>query len=100
MKDKLLKIVQHYGIEHQQRKLQEEVFELQEAITICESANEWTPSMVERWKNNITEEIADVMVLIHQIRFYYDLDDVEVSRIFTNKIDRQLERIENERNNI
>ena len=90
MKDKLLQIINHYGIEHQQRKLEEEIFELQQAITLFETSTT---------KYNIEEELADVMVLLHQIKFYYDLDDVEVSRIFTNKIDRQLERIENERIN-
>lgn len=98
MKNKLLQIINRYGIEHQQRKLQEEVFELQQAITIFESSSEWTPTIVKKWKGNITEELADTLVLLHQIKFYYDLDDVEVARIFTNKIDRQLERMKNEKN--
>ena len=96
MKDKLLKIINHYGISHQQRKLEEEVFELQEAITICENDKLNNIDLSTKYLDNITEEIADVFVLLHQIRFYYDLDDVEVARIFTEKIDRQLERIENE----
>lgn len=32
MKEKLLKIINHYGVNNQQRKLAEEHFELQEAI--------------------------------------------------------------------
>ena len=36
MEKDLLKIIEHFGINNQQRKLQEEVFELQEAITTHE----------------------------------------------------------------
>lgn len=36
MKNDLLKIILHYGVNAQQRQLAEEVFELQEAITTHE----------------------------------------------------------------
>ena len=39
MDEQLLKIINHYGINNQQRKLEEEIFELQEAITIYELKN-------------------------------------------------------------
>ena len=90
MKDKLLQIINHYGIEHQQRKLEEEIFELQQAITLFETSTT---------KYNIEEELADTMVLLQQIGYYYDLDDLEINKIMQFKIDRQLERIENERIN-
>ena len=34
MKEDLLQIIEHFGIDNQQRKLQEEVFELQKEIII------------------------------------------------------------------
>ena len=37
MKNDLLKIISHYGVNAQQRQLAEEVFELQEAITQYET---------------------------------------------------------------
>lgn len=39
MQGDLLKIIKHYGVNAQQRKLAEEVFELQEAITTHELKN-------------------------------------------------------------
>ena len=92
MKTKLLEIINHYGIEHQQRKLQEEVFELQEAITIYENSS-------HSLKNGIEEELADVQNLLDEIRYYYDIRWERTSNIQLVKADRQLERIKNETNN-
>ena len=89
MKSKLLNIINHYGIENQQRKLQEEVFELQEAITIYENS-------FHNIKSGIEEELADVQVLLDQIRFYYDIEWKDKNKIMVEKIERQLERINNE----
>lgn len=99
MKDKLLQIINRYGIEHQQRKLEEEVFELQQAITIFEN---YDFGELEDRKNmftkDITEEIADVMVMLKQFQYDYDIKDEDIEEIMNFKIDRQLERIENEAN--
>ena len=97
MKDKLLKIIQKYGIEHQQRKLEEEVFELQQAITIFENTDisDYLDGK-KALKDDIKEELADVMVLLQQIGYYYELDDLEINKIIQFKVDRQLERMKNE----
>lgn len=97
MKDKLLQIINRYGIEHQQRKLEEEVFELQEAITIFENTDfgKWEDKKY-MFTKDITEEIADVMVMLEQFKVYYDIEDEQVEQIMDEKIDRQLERIEKE----
>lgn len=34
MENKFYRIIDHFGVENQQRKLQEEVFELQQEITV------------------------------------------------------------------
>ena len=94
MKDDLLKIIKHYGVNAQQRKLAEEVFELQEAITGYE--NDYEGLNMGNDTNHIAEEIADVMVLLLQFSEYYDLDIYDISKIMDNKIKRQLERIKNE----
>jgi NTP pyrophosphatase (non-canonical NTP hydrolase) len=88
MKEDLLKIIEHYGISHQQRKLEEEVFELQEAILVHRLVNEIT--------YHIAEEIADVMVMLNQFIEYYNIDRTEIELIMNEKIKRQLGRIENE----
>ena len=86
MKDDLLKIIKHFGINVQQRKLQEEVFELQEAITKLECGNGYT--------ENIEEEMVDVMILLKQIFQYYNLCESTMLLIEEEKIKRTIDRIE------
>ena len=92
--EELLKIIKHYGINNQQRKLEEEVFELQEAITAYE--NDYEGLNMGNDTNHIAEEIADVAVLLNQFIDYYDLDSEKIQEIANYKIRRQLERIKNE----
>ena len=87
MKEKLLRIIQHYGLNHQQRKLEEEVYELQEAIIKGDD------------KDHIAEELADVCVLLMQITNYLKIDVPSIDKIMEMKIDRQIERIKNEKHN-
>ena len=94
MEEELLRIINHYGINNQQRKLEEEVFELQEAITAYE--NDYEGLNMGNDTNHIAEEIADVAVLLNQFIDYYDLDSEKIQEIANYKIRRQLERIKNE----
>ena len=103
MKEKLLKIIKHYGLNHQQRKLEEEVYELQEAITRYEMARETNSTggvySLVAFEEHITEEIADVCVLLMQIANYFKLDIPSIDRTMEMKIDRQIERMKDgERN--
>ena len=93
MKEDLLKIIKHYGVNAQQRQLAEEVFELQEAITAYENDYE---GLYTYGTEHIAEEIADVLVLLFQFNEYYGLDIDDISKVMDNKIKRQLERIRNE----
>lgn len=70
---------------HQQRKLEEEVYELQEAIIKGDD------------KEHIAEELADVCVLLMQITNYFKINVPSIDKIMEMKIDRQIERIENEK---
>lgn len=97
MKDKLLKIIQHYGINKQLKYIHSEYFELDEAILTSEKSNEWTPSIVENWQKHIAEEIADVMVMLKQFQYYYGITDEQIEKIMNYKIDRQLDRISEEK---
>lgn len=96
MKEDLLQIIQHYGINHQQRKFQEEVFELNEAIICCENDDfSYYDEVCKSNKKHITEEIADNFVLLKQFQYYYEITDKEIEEVMQFKINRQLERIEN-----
>ena len=101
MKVDLLKIIKHYGINSQQRKLEEEVFELQEAITKAEY-NRYIGVVREPCDeciNHITEEISDVLVLLGQIIHYYDIEVSDIEKNMEYKIMRQLRRIKNKNYN-
>ena len=87
MEDKLLKILDTYGIEHQTQKLGEEVIELIIEIAKYEENN-------LKPKGKILEELADVCVMIEQVKLYYNFDDKEMEAEKQYKINRQLERIE------
>ncbi len=86
MESNYLKIINHFGVNNQQRKLQEEVFELQEAITKYENGS--GPIL------DIEEELVDVVILIHQFMEYYNLDSLNMMVRDKVKVERTLERIE------
>ena len=96
MTEDLLKIINHYGINKQLKYIHSEYFELDEAIIEYEKASEWTISMVENWNRHIAEEISDVMVMLKQIQYYYEIPDEQIEKIMKMKIKRQLERINDE----
>ena len=103
MEEKLLEIINHYGIRNQQRKLNEEVFELIEAINVYEEQKIVCELCCKRLhtdkeKEHIIEELADVMVMLEQFKLYYGISSEEITKIFWSKVDRQLGRIENENN--
>lgn len=83
MKNIFLKIISHYGYNNQLRKLNEECFELEEALILSE-------------KESITEEVADVMVMLYQFIEFYGITNDEIKKIMKQKINRQLKRMEKE----
>lgn len=106
MKEKLLTIINHYGIDKQLKYIHSEYFELDEAIL-----NEREISFngegdigdiltLHKAKEHIAEEIADVMVMLEQFQHYYNIKTEDIHKIMNEKIDRQLERIEKENESI
>ena len=105
MKEKLLKIIKHYGVMPQLKHFQSEVFELNEAIFELNEAiinrelhlNYDTEIQdIKPLEEHITEEIADIMVLLEQFRLYYGISEEEVEKIMEEKVNRQIKRMENE----
>ncbi len=100
MKEELLKIINHYGIEKQLKYIHSEYFELDEAIIDYKYVEVYKDSPAEKYhKEHIAEEIADVMVMLKQIQYYYEIPDEQIEDIMKQKINRQLERIEREKEN-
>lgn len=102
MKEKLLKIINNYGVMPQLKYFQSEVFELNEAIINANIfdfiVEEYTDIKGNRpaFIKHIAEEIADVMVMLKQLQYYYEIEDKEIEEVMKQKVDRQLERIEKE----
>ena len=87
----------------QLKYFQSEVFELNEAILQYEHINNYdhTSSNFKTYGNNmlldhITEEIADVWVMLTQFKEYYGITTEKIDEIIDYKVARQLERIKSE----
>ena len=98
MEEELKKIINYYGIMDQLKYIHSEYFELDEAII---KAEQYEPKSftqmnvnVEYYVNHIAEEIADVMVMLEQIRLYYGIPSMQITEIMQQKIERQLQRID------
>lgn len=81
---RIVKIATHYGLEHQKRKLVEEMAELTQDIMKGK---------------DIVEELVDVEIVLEQLKFLL-MEDDEVKEGYTDmrefKIERQLERMKEE----
>ena len=102
MRKKILSIISFYGAMNQLKYMQTEMFEFIEAIFQYEEQKRACLENCSRLhcdkeKEHIEEEYADLMVMLDQFHAYYDLDDMHISEVMHQKIDRQLDRIEKEK---
>ena len=82
----MAEIINYYGHESQKMMLLEEMSELQKEI--CKDM---------RGKTNqeaITEEVADVLIMLEQIQMMYHISETKLHKITNEKLHRQLRRIE------
>ena len=87
--------MEYHGIECQQRKLVEEVHELNEAITRYETQ---VSAGLSGDVFSIITEIADVKNLIEQIQGKYNIDNIIVNTEKSKKIERHFKEMEAEIN--
>ena len=98
MKEKLLEIINYYGVMPQLKYIHSEYFELDEAI-IDYNQSGWDfdyedmEELEKQYATHIAEEIADVMVMLKQFQYYHNIKDEQIENIMKAKIERQLERI-------
>lgn len=83
-------IADHYGIKKQLRQLADECSEL--AVEASHSARKGTTV-------KIIEEIADVQIMIEQIIYLAKIDRCDIEDCINYKLDRQIKRIEKEKDN-
>lgn len=81
-------LIDHYGHESQKMMLLEEMAELQKEI--CKEFRG------ELNKEAITEEVADVLIMLEQVQMMYDISDIRLLEIANEKLARQLRRIVDE----
>ena len=100
-KEKLLKIINTYGVLPQLKYFQSEVFELNEAIIEREIHWNYDTEVqnIKPYDRHIAEEIADVLVMLEQFKLYYGISSEDITKIFWEKVDRQIKRIEESKNN-
>lgn len=84
------KILTHYG--HQKQEVQA-VQELSELILLLAAREDQRKG---DYKKHITEEIADSLIMIEQIRIANDITDKDVNAVIVQKISRQFRRIHEE----
>ena len=82
MKVELIQIIAYYGEKHQKNKAIEELLELASAIY----GND---------KENVIEEIADVLIMIEQMQLIFGITNDDIQKVKEFKIKRTLERMKN-----
>ncbi len=96
---KIRYIAHHYGYEPQSRQCIEEMAELTQAInklwratqSKCRGAGK--VEMLSEATQRVTEEIADVEIMIAQLQELLGIDDERVMGIVDMKLDREIMRI-------
>lgn len=92
------KIAENNGFNEASRQLFEEMAELTVALNKYYRVSILTPERVnfaERIElGNIKEEIADVTIMIEQIKYLLSLNSDDIDLFIEQKLNRQLERID------
>ena len=90
--EKVFIIAEHYGKEAQHRQLAEECAELAQASLKCIRNN-----YDEKSLEHLIEEMADVQIMMGQCIELNELDVYEVLVKIEEKLERQIKRIEKEK---
>lgn len=87
-----------YGIEKQSLVAMEELAELQKAISkLVRNPKENTkPLEFKGLRNNLIEEMADVLICMDQLIEFYKISQYEIQDIIQAKQKRQAKRLEEE----
>ena len=89
-KDLYERNIQYHGIEQETTIAMEECSELIKAISKCKRYG-----CVDKYRDNLIEEIADVLIIINELQLIYDISNNDIENIKKYKIDRMDYRIKN-----
>ena len=90
--ERIIKIADHYGESSQLSILQEECAELIQAVSKYRRKSE--PDVFD--KMPIEEEIADVEIMVEQIKYLLNISHSDIKSIKDTKLERQIKRMEKE----
>ena len=90
MDERLITIAKYFGVETQETKLMEECSELIQAISKCKRYG-----CINKYRENLIEEMTDVLIMIDELKMIYQISDIDISDIRQYKMDRQSYRIKN-----
>ena len=92
------KTLDRYGIERQSLVAMEELSELQKAISkLVRTPEEKTkPLEFKGLKNNLIEEMADVLICMDQLIEFYHIQRHDIQELIQAKQERQTKRLEEE----
>ena len=95
LEEKIRIIAERYGYEPQSRQCIEEMAELTQAINKMWRKQNFGGNSKEiaQAHENVLEEIADVLIMIWQLKELLDIGEGELLKIINQKLDRQLQRI-------
>ena len=85
MNQNIKRIAKHYGFRHQLTKATEECGEFIAALS--KLAND------EGSRKDVLEEMADVLVMLEQARYFLNIDSSELHKAMEAKINRQIRRM-------
>ena len=100
MEDKYLEIFNHFGVKNQMKKLNEESYELIEAVLNMEEqkqlakVSENERYKLPKYKEELVGEVADVLALVEQIIQYFEIEEDELEDAKFIKLVRTLKRIQ------
>ena len=92
----LRKIADHYGLDSQLKQAVEEMAELIQAFNkYTRSRGSGQPTTTDELtaRLNIIEEVADVEIMLSQVKYLLDISDDEIEAIKCIKLDRTLDRM-------
>ena len=89
-KDLYERNIQYHGIEQETTIAMEECSELIKAISKCKRYG-----CINKYRENLIEEMTDVLIMIDELKMIYQISDVDISDIRQYKMDRQSYRIKN-----
>ena len=96
MNGQLQKIADHYGEDAQSLQLAEECAELIQAIIKFRRAKGLGQTTVVDYNAalaNLIEEIADVELMIEQVKYLLDIPALELAKLKLGKIQRTIDRM-------